>query len=480
MMKQQTLILFFCSLLCNAYAADCSDPQDRSVIQLRDYKTFDDAYEEYGSDQGALCGRDCRLFPGNFLAVQAWITHLFSDSVFVDDACCGKKKISIPDFVFGKDIEIQDIFLASKLAAEGKFTLPGQPAFGQTPDEQYIACTADTKLTFNGFMRQTAAELSLFYTFNAYHCLKLACGFYIPIKHQERYLILDCIAGHIACGQATQPIGENNVTQFFNDFIDVNDYIFRGILEPKCISCLLTQSRTGLGDVSFATIVDVGGYSDYLQLARFGLIGILPTGHIRSGNILWEVELGTGAFAFKPFIDIHTLTGYRYVNPRLYLAVSRFMPFTGMRRIPQRKDTKSELLIPSRFEPFNVAPFDDFDVTKREFADQASKTRIQYGTQVDLVVGNLAFNVLDSAFSAGLFYEGTYKSRDSLRVICPKTAFNTDLLTSITDEIAHAIRWNVQWSWDGNAVFELGSHHVLGGRNAFNIHEIFGSVIIYY
>jgi hypothetical protein len=457
--------------------------QAEELPYFKGYKSLAEACDQWkpAMTSKRLCDRSCRLFPNNFLAAQLIVRHLSADSARMKDACCRTKNVSIPDFVFGGDILIKDIFLASKLASEGKFTLPGNnPAFGADADEQYIACTANTKLSFQGSFQETNGELSLFYTFAMYNCVKLATGFYIPVRHIERDLRLQCVNGQIACGQPNNITGEDNIIQFFSDYADFNDYIFNAILAPKCIECNLHQKRTGIGDVSVAAILDFAGYSDWWQVARFGLVGILPTGEIRNGNILWEVEFGTGAFRFKPFIDIHMWTGYQYFNPRFYLDVIISAPFHGQRRIPQKKNKKYELLIPSRFQPFTVLPFDDFDTTKREFADVASNTRIHYGTQVDLLVGNLFFNIMQSAFSAGLFYEGTYKGSDRLAVVCPKTKFNTHLLEKISNQIAHMIRWNVQWTGDGQTVFEFGSRHVLGGRNTFNINEIFASAIIYY
>ncbi len=453
------------------------------------YKTFSDMYdafmkdfsesdevqdEEYGLGYG-------RLVPQSFLAAQLWVSHLSGQAAYIKDECGKQKRVSIPDLVIGQDLHIKDIFLASKLAEQGKLVLPGQnPGFGSTPQEQYIACTADTSLQFSGDMSETFAELSLFYTWRGYNCLKLAAGVYIPVRHQKRRLHLDCAAGFLVCGQPVNFIGENNVTQFFNDFIDFNDYLFRGIFAQKCIKCMPFQEKTGIGDVSVAVIVDAAEYNCNFQVARFGLMGILPTGCIRSGNILWEIELGTGAFRFKPFIDIHTWTGYRYFNPRLYLDVIYSAPFVGMRRVPQRKNERYQLLMPVRYEPYTVLPFDDFDVTKREVSDVASPTKIHYGAQVDILVGNLFFNIMQSSFSAGLFYEGRYKSADRYEVRCAQTQFNTRLLKKITSEVTHAIRWNMQWSFDERSVFEFGSSNVLGGKNTLIINQLYASLILYY
>ncbi|MEX0849425.1 MAG: hypothetical protein WD055_04290 [Candidatus Dependentiae bacterium] len=474
--------LFLLFIAHNALSINDAEQYDK-LSSFSNHKSLADACDQWNPVPicKRLCDRSSRLVPNNFLTAQLIVRHLSADSARMQDACCRTQNVSIPDFVFGRDILIKNIFLASKLADEGKFTLPGSaPAFGADQSEQYIACTADTKLKIEGSFQETNGELSLFSTFVMYDCVKLATGFYVPVRHIERDLRLQCVDGQITCGRPDNITGEDNIIQFFSDYVDFNDYIFNGILAPKCIECNLHQKRTGLGDVSVATILDFAGYSDWWQIARFGLVGILPTGEIRNGNILWEIEFGTGAFRFKPFIDIHMWTGYQYFNPRFYLDVIISAPFHGQRRIPQKKDKKSELLIPPRFQPFIVLPFDDFDATKREFADAASTTRIHYGTQVDVLAGNLFFNIMQSAFSAGLFYEGTYKGSDRLAVVCPKAKFNTYLLEKISNQIAHMIRWNVQWTGDGQTVFEFGSRHVLGGRNTFNINEIFASAIIYY
>lgn len=463
----------------NIRAADFSAFSQWHVKTLLDvcdyYDTLQNDYDD-DLDDDAL-----QLPPRQFVSAQLWLSHFSADSAYVKDPCGGNKRVSIPDLIFGPDIHIRDIFLASTLAEQGKITLPGQnPGFGSVREEQYIACTADTTLSFSGKIRQTAAELNFFYTFPAYRCYKLAMGLYIPIKHQERRIELDCAAGFLVCGQPNNFVGESNVAQFFNDFIDFQDYFKRGILGQKCIDCRMRQEKTGVGDVSVALVLDLAEASDYLQIARFGIMGILPTGCIRSGDALWEVELGTGAMRFRPFVDIHTWTGYQYFNPRFYLGVTASVPFYGMRRVPQLKNTKSQLLLPYRYEPFIVAPFESFDTTKREFADKASCVRIAYGPQVDLSIGNLFFNIMRSTFSAGIFYEASFKGRDTYCVWSGNGTFDTSVLASVTNEQAHGVRWNVQWSPDGRSVFEFGARQVLGGYNTLCVNELFASLILYY
>ncbi|MCA9770715.1 hypothetical protein KC460_05080 [Candidatus Dependentiae bacterium] len=415
--------------------------------------------------------------------------------------------------IFGKEFTIQDIFLASKLSNDNKMRnanidalnpiRPGGSSnvpFGNYRSDQYLAALAPTKVNIEAEQRNLCTNLGVTYNFfwDKEETVVGSIGANVPIKSSLHLMDLDFSEGTLLFQNL--PLGDDTaqtlLTQFFKDFINVKDFFERAVLGSKGLKFHNRQRKVGVGDVSIYCLADWGHYLDYMDALQLGVNVVLPSGNKRKGDKVWEVELGNGgAVQVEGSVTMLFNSPSPVFNPVVRLAGQVSVPLTAPRRVPklrkQANDPTSvtprvlirefeDLLVPiETFRGYyHLDPFEEYDSSVLEFADLAVKTRVRYGSQFLISVGNYFYNVMNLGLRFGAFYDFMHKGKDSICTVCDSPRlFNTCLLEERTNQRFHRFGWNMTYKFDNMVEINTGSQHILAGRNIPRTHEMYISVV---
>lgn len=189
------------------------------------------------------------------------------------------KKVPLSQVIFGGPIELQDINLASKLAMQGKLTLPTMPGmprpYGTTPDEQYIALLAPTQINITTDLQEVGLNLTGMYhaRFPGTNSLMGVLGLMIPLRSQLHRMTISYQDGTLlsaALPPSSVP-GQTTLTQFFSNFESIDDFIMRGVLAPKGLQFNVRQRKINLGDIVALTAIDASQCSEWLDALLIGM-----------------------------------------------------------------------------------------------------------------------------------------------------------------------------------------------------------------
>jgi hypothetical protein len=400
----------------------------------------------------------------------------------------GSSQISLSRHIFKKEFTFEDVFLASKLADEGKIFLPGaSPGFGSIKEEQYIALLAPTKINVTAAEREIGFNLSglCFFDVPKTRCLLGAVGIYIPIIYRWHYLDFDFLNGSLfsqrTLGQAGSLSIENTLTQFFSDFSSVEDFFVRAIIQPKGLEIKPLHSRFGIGDVSILGLFDFANYWRYADAIQCGLNILFPTGNKQNGKIVWPIELGHGgSFQFEPFFNGYFETCFSFVNPTIFASARFSISHTVIRRVPQLKNQKSQVLLPNQFQQYLLHPFSELDSNVIDFADQAVHVHAHEGPMFLMRFGNIFYNIFYTRFKLGVYYDFYAQEKDIFFIKNRDNFFDTSLLEKDTHRISHSILWNISYKYKEEVELYMGSQHVFTGKNVAQNYQIFASMSLYF
>lgn len=398
------------------------------------------------------------------------------------------RREALSKFIFGGEKKLQDVFLGSKLAGQEKLSLPGGGNnFGNDPEEQYIYTLRNATLKTYSRTQEVEALIRFLHYFYLSDDGSLlgALGFIFPIEQIKHKLDITLKDASIMGQVSPNPmggIGQSNIGQFFSDYVSVEDFFENGILRPKGLQLKTDNSKIGVGDIRLLSVLDITPYVLNAEDFKLGINLRLPTGSKRSADIIWDIDLGNGgATQLEMFFSGHLLTCEWYLNPFIYSEVIHSFPFSAKRRVPKRKSQKNQVFLTERFEPFDLAEFCEFDSNALEFADQAIRTRIQYGDSVRLILGNYWKNIFDTQFTVGFFYDVEAVNKTSVRAKDqPQGLFNTTALERNTSRVSHELGWSLSAYFNKQARFFVGSKHVVGGKNVVAYNKIFASLLLYF
>lgn len=411
-------------------------------------------------------------------------------------------KTTLSNLIFNKDFTIQDIFLLSKLSIDGKVSnsvggsvgpnrgaapLLGNQLFGAFSDDFFTTLLAPVKVNIDTEHRELAVDASFMYRFNIsdWERVNGAVGFTVPLKSRLHLMQVKLVGGQIRSLATDGLLDTLQFRAFFQEFASVDDFFERGVLEPKGLQFEQRQRKNGFGDITGFVLLDFAGFSDCLDGMQVGMNLVVPSGGRPDPDTVWDLVLGNGGF-FQIDLFAHSLikTRWNFLNPTLRIVGQLGTHRSICRRVPKQKtnaknaviNTIPDLIAPV-FEMFRADPFSEFDTSVLHFADQAVKTRTRLGHKVILGFGNYFYNVFDLPFRFGLLYEFMHKGKDDVEVKDAKGTFNTDLLEQRSKQRAHTLGWDLTYKFENSVEVNVGSQHVVGGKNMPRNHEIFASVV---
>lgn len=424
--------------------------------------------------------------------IKGQVLRRSADSFFDEN----NRKQPLADLIIGEDISVGDIYLLSRLSANGNINLPGNGTnFGNIPSQQYIACLSHAKVNFTARTSEIEGLVRYmrYFELGCCGCLKGSLGAILPIRQVNRKLDYELCNTFISCGTNPLPlggIGETNVGQFFSDYGDVNDFFKREVIEAKGLSLKRNNKKVGVGDLKILSLLDWTNYTPWAEDFSLGLNFIIPTGTKRSADIIWDSDLGNGgAPEIEFFLSGHFNSCRSYLNPFVYFEGVYSFPFSVKRRVPKKiingeqrsVNTVDGLTSNVRYMNHVVQPFCEFNSLALEFADRAVNVKIQYGSRLRFICGNYLKNIFDTQITLGFFYDFENEDRAYVRVKeHTQDKFDTRLLETLTDRISHEIGWSASWYYNKQVKFFVGSKHTVGGRRTFAYNKIFISTLLFF
>ncbi len=442
-----------------------------------------------------------------------WVIPLSIDGSFVDNAFNDQsQKDTLAQLIFGQNFTVKDILLFSKLSDDNKVRIrnigdtdpatrrerggtpvgmgSGEVVFGGFRDDLFTTLLAPARINIDAEQREVRFDISAAYRFyfTDEENVQGVVGAHIPIKSRLHIMILQINNGALLNGGITTT--EDAFKQFSREFISINDFFQRAILEPKKLIFESLQRETGVGDISLFALIDAANAFEYLDGLQAGVNLVFPSGGKLKGDRVWEIVLGNGgAFQGDVFVQALFSSPSAAFNPSIRLAAEFSAPFTAKRRVPKLKTNEDrvmaneveELITVDPFDDFFVDPFKESDTTIPFFADRAVSTRTKLGSHVLIGIANYFYNALNLGFRLGIFYDFSHKSKDKLTVNdeCKTGAdiFNTAVLEERTDTKSHRIGWQLAYKFKNMVELNIGSQHVFSGKNVPLVHEIFASLV---
>jgi len=413
---------------------------------------------------------------------------------------CGKK-ISLSNSLFGSGTTIKDIFLLAKLSDDDKLALhpknkPPIPVFGDKREEQYLALIAPTKVNIATEQHSFDCNFGALYRLRPIAGTKMFCivGFNIPVKGQTRSMNAIITDGSLfTFGFAVnKTIREDILTQFFKDFVSVEDFFYRAVLGAKGIAFEPNQQKVGIGDISLVGIVEFGpffrelnGFCFSLDSAQIGLNVSLPTGSRATGSTLWEIDFGNpGKYQVTVFGSAAFRTESNLFNPIVHGGIEINTTASGgsggvrIPRIVKHTDLEQRIgdnpdIITPVFNEYFSDLFEEVDSTVAIFADRVFCSDINIGNRIFVGVGNFFYNVFKTDFRLGIFYNYSRKFKDK---IVDKDGSSSACPSIFANSISHSISWNLTYQFKKLVEVGFGSQHIVAGRNVPQQHEIFLSL----
>lgn len=395
------------------------------------------------------------------------------------------------------------------------------PDFGAFRSDQYLAQLANMTLEIKAQDSYVYATVDSIYYFDIPHTqYKIACGFEIPFVSAVHRMTVNFnnVANHLYDSQAqsgpfiSAPFVDlanpASVTPFFPpetalssfqaSFADLTDFFLRGVLEQKCMQASLYDRKTGLGDISAYILADASRYFAHLDGLSVSLNVVFPSGNKQTGERLWEIELGNGG-AYQVDLNGNVLfrTPSNLLNPAFSFAVEWSKEFEGMRRIAKRKILTTattlsdipDLVIPAdSLDGFVSRPYDTYDSSISDFADQAVPAHVKYGNSYFASIGNYFYGLFGLNVSLGLFYDYTYKEKDCVRVAkdsctlpCPAISldgnWDTQALENGTQQRMQRVGWEFVYEANNSIQLSCGTINVVQGLNVERWNEFFVSLV---
>lgn len=415
---------------------------------------------------------------------------------------------SLSSVVFGQaSFTVQDIFLVSRLSNENKMRnanipplAPVRPGgssapFGNYRTDQYLSAIAPIRIIIEPEQRELTANVGFAYRFfwDKGECLIGSVGANVPIRSILHIMPLTFTGGSLFFQNL--PLGgdiaETTLTQFFKDFISVDDLFVHGILQSKGLEFHERQRRTGIGDISTYVTMDWAEYFNYMDALQLAVNFVLPSGNKPNANTVWEVLLGNGgAFQVEGSLTLLFNSPLAVFNPALRFVGQLSASFNSLRRVPKLRiqDQQPRVLV-AQFDDlivpmatfrgnYYVDTFEQYDSCIAELADLAIPTSTKYGSRFLVSIGNYFYNVMDLGLRLGVFYDYMMKGKDKVSARCTAgSLFNTCLLERFTAERFHRFGWNLTYKFQNLVELNIGSQHIIAGRNVPRLQELYVSFI---
>lgn len=333
--------------------------------------------------------------------------------------------VSLGEYAFGGKLKLEDIYLPSRLAKQGKLTLAGS-GFGGTPATQYLASLAHTEFTWIAKSKQNTLSLDIGHFCIAGVRTKALwfLGLTLPITQIQRQLDFQTNFGGIATDGNSFTLLESTVKQFFIDSnIDYTDFFQRYVLSPKNITYDPVYDRLSLGDLRLTAFIDWGEHIPYFKTLQIASIFSLPTGARGSYDKLWPIHTGEGCLQIELQSSIQAYTPTPLLNPYLQLSLKAFFPFKESRRVAQVLTKLDLLTLPPRYREHIILPFNEIDSYAPVFADAIQEVTVYEGTRFQMMIGNLS-SLCGGRMQWGFLYSCALQAGTTFDTIAPTTYFD--------------------------------------------------------
>jgi len=276
----------------------------------------------------------------------------------------------------------------------------------------------------------------------------------------------------------------------------VFDFFERGVLKPKGIAFKARQRSMGFGDMTLFGLFDFADYLERLSCLQIGTNIVLPTGRVGSQNILFPVSLGNGGVQFDFFVNTVFSSRARMFNPALHLVWNVALSYATTQRIPRRisNSTQQQIknfpfsdTVPRTFRSYYVDPFSEFDTSVPAFAMTEFPIILSRAQRLLFGFGNYAYDVLSTGIQLAVFYDIMHKGGDCMKLdksSCKQQSLNVsdselDIAgtTKLTSERSHSLSWTLSYQFKNMVELNIGSQHVIAGKNVPRTHELFVSFI---
>lgn len=380
----------------------------------------------------------------------------------------GGHSSALSSFIFGADaFPLASIYLPSKLSVDRLITLDGAP-YGNNPDDQYIGCLAPTTIIPHASKRKDI--LSLYYSFVLDHHTKngneifIEFGIGVPIEHSDQQLTFTYINGSILKGN-DYTIPENNLFQFFNNYISFEDFFITEVLASKGIEYIERQTKTGVGNVFINLMADYTFTRDYFRNSYSGISLALPTSKKNTGTILWENILGNGGTtSLEIFGNCEFITKNRYVNPILYLNYMYIFGYKTKMRVPALKNS-SQVTLPPDFEAHTIENFCLPDTCLLEFADSAYCVNIKGRNAIEISFGNRFYFLHTAPISFALYFIYNKIQSITLKNSKQTALFQENVISSFSNRNSKKIYWELEYFHNEKTFLTVGASYCIGGKN---------------
>lgn len=427
------------------------------------------------------------------------------------------KKSTLSHLVFNQDVTFKDILLISSLSAQNKVRVDNVPArvpdrqdapigpnpggvpWGGYSSDQYIRLLADTQVRINGEQKEAGISFSGTYRFtlDCFEYATFAVGLTLPFKSQEHTMDFRFVGGSLFTEEipADRTQRRDSTKDFFRTYIDITDFFYRAILDPKGLTFSERIRKSGIGDISLFGFADWAPCISFMDSLQTGVNLVLPSGGKQNSSVVWDPVLGNGgAFACNFFVNGLFNTCWNWLNPNIIISAEISAPMTNCQRVPgivqssaevsangtrQKVNTVPGLFAPPPFETFYVDSFTQFSASVPYFADSAVSTRTRYGSKVIVGLGNYAYHFFRPEFRFGFLYEYMYKAKDHVSAKECGT-FDTSVLTKNTKSQAHIISWNIAYASKKGLEVNIGGRYIIAGQNIPKQSEAFINMVVFF
>ena len=417
--------------------------------------------------------------------------------------------------LFGGTVALKDVYLLAKLADNNLIRIdnsnpriPERPqgstdGFGSFESDQYLSLLAEAELDANAESRELGCNVCATYRFfvGDKKQTSFTFGTIIPIKNRLHVFNLNVQGGSLFTQTfiAFGVVRATPLTQFSSDFTGLLDFFERGVLAEKDIVFKGRQRGMGFGDISLFGLLDFAERFEHFNCLQMGINMVLPTGRVGSQNILFPISLGNRSLQFDFFANMIFATQARMVNPAFHVVGNIAPSYATQQRIPHvitntireqisvLNNLKEELLPPPSYEDYYVDPFNEFDTTVPAFANISFPVTLHRANKVTFGFGNYFYDVFSSGLQLSIFYDIMHKDGDRFKldkkqckqasITVSDGALDFESVYNISCERAHILSWTLNYQFKNLVMLNMGSQHVIAGKNVTREHEFFVSFI---
>jgi len=405
--------------------------------------------------------------------------------------------------------------------------------FGSFKSDQYLALLAPAVLDTHAESREFGVHINTAYRFTLGKKERVSgvAGLIVPIKTRLHIVDVNIMEGSLFT-QAFVAFGvvrTTPLTQFSSDFTGLLDFFQRGILAPKGLELDSRQRKTGFGDMTLFGLLDFAEFFEKLDCLQVGMNIVLPTGKSGNKNVIFPVSLGNGSVQLDFFANVLFATRARMFNPAFHL-VGNIMPgYRTVQRMPKRivntarmqmetvtqqevnintslqapspssipgvlvtgvdstTTLARELRPPQSYDSYYVDSFDELDSLVPAFANTAFPVILNRANRILVGFGNYSYDIFNTGLQLSIFYTIMHKAGDCFKIdksTCKKGAMpvengqlDFDSASKVTSEKSHSLSWALRYKFKSLVELNIGSQHVIVGKNVPSTHEVFASLI---